>query len=104
MDSSGRGRSEYANGRPDDQDGPAPPGPGAPPPSAPDPGDRIRRALSRNTMMPEDVPSTSSTAASGGSTANSASQGLLIPRSSCDFLLSACSHNSRHTATQCFQQ
>lgn len=73
LDSSGRDRNEYINQRrPDDQDGPAAPGPGPLAQNAPDPADRLRRALSRNTMLPQDVPSTSESAASGKGTDRSA--------------------------------
>ena len=61
LDSSGRGRNNYASRTgPDDQDGPAAPGPGTSAQDAPDPGARLRHALSRNTLLPQDVPSTAS--------------------------------------------
>ena len=76
LDSSGRGMNEYsAHNRPDDQDGPAPPGAPPPGPGSDDPGARLRRALSRNTMLPQDVRSTSSKSVTSGSQAASASAG-----------------------------
>lgn len=75
LDSSGRGRGEYAkyNG-PDDPDGPAASKSGTSAGGEPDPGARLRRALSRNTLLPQDVPSTSG-GADSGSKPNNASQG-----------------------------
>lgn len=79
LDSSGRGMNEYsAHNRPDDQDGPAPPGAPPPGPGSDDPGARLRRALSRNTLLPQDVPSTSSKSNTGGSQGASASAGVLV--------------------------
>lgn len=73
LDSSGRGRNDYANYTgPDDQDGP---GPGTSAQGAPDPGARLRHALSRNTLLPQDVPSTSEGATTPGSKPDSTSQG-----------------------------
>jgi hypothetical protein len=69
--------NEYSShNRPDDQDGPAPPGAPPPGPGSDDPGARLRRALSRNTLLPQDVPSTSSKSNTGGSEAASASAGV----------------------------
>ena len=75
LDSSGRGRGEYAKyNSPDDPDGPAAPKPGTSARGEPDPGARLLRALSRNTLLPQDVPSTSG-GASSGSKPNNASHG-----------------------------
>ena len=79
LDSSGRGRNEYANAnRPDDQDGPAASGSGTSAPGELDPGARLRRALSRNTLLPQDVPSTSKGTGNSGSKPSDASQGRAI--------------------------
>lgn len=75
LDSSGRGKSEYANHK-DDQDGPAPPHSGTPD-SESDPGARLRRALSRNTMLPQDVPSAAGSKTGAASKSNNASQGMV---------------------------
>ena len=79
LDSSGRGMNEYsAHDRPDEQDGPAPPGAPPPGPGSDDPGARLRRALSRNTLLPQDIPSTSSKSNTSGSQAASASAGACV--------------------------
>ena len=69
--------------------GPQRPGSGTSAPGESDPGARLRRALSRNTLLPQDVPSTSKGTGDSGSQPSSASQGktFIDKSSNCGSLL-----------------